>query len=511
MRLFILYLLLSVNAYRRPVLKLPKQKSLKKQYSKLVPTDCRVLSFLNTSIPLDCCNTTASTCDTNNRVFQLDLSYQQLSGNFPTDLFTLTELTSLSLAFNQISGSIPLDIDKLTQLSLLDLSSNRLSGAISPNIGKLPLVSLDLSYNLLNSTIPGSFKNLSLIKTLNLGSNRLVGIVPSEFKDLVRLESMDLRRNRLSGEFPSLAKLVNLNYLDLSKNSFNGTVIGLGELVNLVTISLANNRFSGHFPNEIFTLRTLSSVDFGTNLFSGTLSPQQNTSINRFVVSNNQLQGSFSWISNHFPQLYELQIDKNNFTGEILNEDIAFLPEISILNIAKNNFSGQLPSNLGNLSLLSQLDISYNSFSGPLPESILDLPYLFRLFLQWNQFSGPFPNLSNLGNLAVCNIAHIGDTCVLNININYNWACSGSFLPVCTPQTTLIYKSNLEHPGSIPTTISSEIFATTTPSITPIPSTKTFYDLISTSAATDAAMQTKSLATSLEIGAMTGLLIMILV
>ncbi|KAJ9159254.1 hypothetical protein P3X46_024771 [Hevea brasiliensis] len=88
-------------------------------------------------------------------VTSIDLSGNDLRGEFPDKIAKLVGLVSLNLSKNQIIGHIPQGISNLRQLSSLDLSSNELSGAI-----------------------PSSMSSLSFLSALNLSKNNFSGMIP---------------------------------------------------------------------------------------------------------------------------------------------------------------------------------------------------------------------------------------------------------------------------------------------------------------------------------------------
>ena len=92
---------------------------------------------------------------------------------------TLSLVTSLDLSRNNLSGDFPIEITKLLGLIALNLSGNHISGHIPISISKLgQLLSLDLSTNRLSGPIPESLSSLSFLGHLNLSNNELSGMVP---------------------------------------------------------------------------------------------------------------------------------------------------------------------------------------------------------------------------------------------------------------------------------------------------------------------------------------------
>ncbi|CAN1278011.1 Receptor-like protein EIX2 [Linum perenne] len=88
-------------------------------------------------------------------VTSIDLSSNNLQGDFPEDVTKLVGLVSLNLSRNQITGKIPETISNMRAISSLDLSNNRLSGSIPEGMNTLTsLAYLNLSSNSLSGAIP---------------------------------------------------------------------------------------------------------------------------------------------------------------------------------------------------------------------------------------------------------------------------------------------------------------------------------------------------------------------
>ncbi|KAJ3684801.1 hypothetical protein LUZ61_013965 [Rhynchospora tenuis] len=84
----------------------------------------------------------------------LDLSYNQLTGNIPTEISTMRSLQVLNLEHNQLSGPLPHEMGGLTHLFVLYLSNNMLDGMIPSSFSGLSLSVIDLSNNRLSGPIP---------------------------------------------------------------------------------------------------------------------------------------------------------------------------------------------------------------------------------------------------------------------------------------------------------------------------------------------------------------------
>ncbi|GMI78928.1 hypothetical protein like AT2G34930 [Hibiscus trionum] len=92
---------------------------------------------------------------------------------------TLSLVTSIDLSGNNLNGDFPESLTKLSGLIFLNLSRNHISGDIRGSISNLhQLSSLDLSRNNLTGEIPPGLSSLSFMAYLNLSNNHLSGAIP---------------------------------------------------------------------------------------------------------------------------------------------------------------------------------------------------------------------------------------------------------------------------------------------------------------------------------------------
>ncbi|MDE5120130.1 MAG: putative Ig domain-containing protein, partial [Trichodesmium sp. St19_bin1] len=102
-----------------------------------------------------------------NRIKDLSLYENQLTGEIPEELGNLSNLDLLNLEQNQLTGNIPEELSNLSNLRILWLSENQLTGEIPEQLGNLSnLQVLDLYDNQLIGKIPDSINNLSAYKRL---------------------------------------------------------------------------------------------------------------------------------------------------------------------------------------------------------------------------------------------------------------------------------------------------------------------------------------------------------
>ncbi|XP_071701728.1 probable inactive receptor kinase At1g48480 [Rutidosis leptorrhynchoides] len=158
----------------------------------------------NISQPATPCTWPGVLCDNKtNRVVELHFPGYGLSGQLPDNtLGNLTELTTLSLRYNSLSGNLPSDIFTLVNLRNLYLQNNLFSGPIPDSFTPLVnLVRANFASNNFSGPIPGSINNLTRVATLYLENNALTGPIP----DLTRpsFAQFNVSGNQLTGEIPA--------------------------------------------------------------------------------------------------------------------------------------------------------------------------------------------------------------------------------------------------------------------------------------------------------------------
>ena len=174
--------------------------------------------------------------DDTERVIELKLATNGLSGSIPSELGRLSHLQKLSIGGNRLSGTIPDAIGRLTHLKELVLANNQLSGRIPTELSRLiRLERLSLSNNQLSGSIPSELSRLTDLKELVLCDNQLSGAIPAELGRLSQLKKLMLHRNQLSGRVPD----------------------ALGQLAGLQKLSLQDNRLSGRLPPALGPLAYL--------------------------------------------------------------------------------------------------------------------------------------------------------------------------------------------------------------------------------------------------------------
>ena len=294
-------------------------------------------------------------------------------------------VTEINLIENSLSGQIPESINDLKYLELLDLHNNNLIGDIPSTVGQLNnLHTLDFSYNNLSDSIPIELGQLKNLVSLELHANHISGTIPSELFHMVNLEHLDLGANNLIGPIPTnIDNCIKLKSIDLGGgNNLTGVIPDeLCHLSNLETLRLRGNTHTGNIPANIWQMSSLKSLDLGYNSLIDSLPPEIGSlkQIADMYLMGNQLSGKIPEELYSLETLVNLNLSENQFSGDISTK-IGLLSNLWYLNIRMNQFSGTIPMEIGQLQNLYTLIINNNYFTGNLPTSLCSTPISFVSF-----------------------------------------------------------------------------------------------------------------------------------
>uniref|UniRef100_A0A5B6Z074 Protein kinase domain-containing protein n=1 Tax=Davidia involucrata TaxID=16924 RepID=A0A5B6Z074_DAVIN len=152
----------------------------------------------------------------------IDLSNNHIGDSIPSNL--PPTMQNFFLSDNQFTGNIPSSLSSLSQLSAMSLNNNQLTGEIPDAFqGLTELVNLDLSSNNLSGQLPPSLENLSSLTTLHLQNNQLSGTL-DVLEDLP-LRDLNIENNLFSGPIPE--NLLNIPNFRKDGNPFNSTIAPL--------------------------------------------------------------------------------------------------------------------------------------------------------------------------------------------------------------------------------------------------------------------------------------------
>lgn len=237
--------------------------------------------------------------------------------SFPTQLGKLETLRFLSLSNNRIQGTIPLSVLKLPNLAIFDVSSNDLVGEF-PHLKSESLRILDLSKNRLSGRLDEE-----------LFGHPDVGRYTAPY--LFTLVKFDISHNAFEGTIP-LSGTSGFYKPDGSRH------LSEESLQQLQYFDVGYNLFSGTIPNNIGNFQKLSGLFLEHNNFVGT-------------IPKSIYRGSGRG-ANPLP-LVQLFLQQNQLSGTI-HEGLATLPNLKEIYVDGNKFTGKVPSSLCDLELNGQ-------------------------------------------------------------------------------------------------------------------------------------------------------------
>ncbi|KAI9093894.1 hypothetical protein K1719_026892 [Acacia pycnantha] len=377
---------------------------------------------------VDCCSWEGILCDESNmgngdhRVIGLLLPSRGLSGSISPALTKLTGLSQLNLSHNRLSGNLPTQFfSLLSHLQILDLSYNRLSdelpASVVNNNNKTSSIiqELDLSSNLFQGTLPSSFLQYlgaaaaaGTLTTFNVSNNSFIGRIPtSQLRKYDSLRFLDLSYNKfngsiqtglgacskleifragfnlLSGPLPSdLFGAVSLREISLPLNQLSGNIDdGIARLTNLTVLALFSNNFRGLIPRDIGKLSKMEKLLLHINNLTGTLPPSLVNCVN----------------------LVELNLRVNFLKGNLVDFNFSGFQRLTTLDLGNNNFTGTLPITLYACKSLAAVRLASNDLVGQITPDILGLESLSFLSISTNylrNFTGAMKILAGLKNLS---------------------------------------------------------------------------------------------------------------
>ncbi|PIN17277.1 Serine/threonine protein kinase [Handroanthus impetiginosus] len=150
----------------------------------------------------------------------------------------------------------------------------------------------------------------------------LRGTVPSAtLSRLDQLRVLSLKNNSLFGPLPDFSPLINLKTLFLDHNYFCGTFPPSFLLLHrLLILDLSHNNFTGLLPENLTALDRLSYLRLDSNQFYGHVPPLNQTMLEVFNVSNNNLSGPIP-VTPTLKKFKILSFQYNpNLCGEIIHK-----------------------------------------------------------------------------------------------------------------------------------------------------------------------------------------------
>ncbi|OAA60984.1 adenylate cyclase [Niveomyces insectorum RCEF 264] len=335
-----------------------------------------------------------------NRVPKLnhvDLSCRNLS-TIPISLYSkASDITALNLSRN-LSLDVPRDfIQSCSNLRDINFSNNE-ARKVPPSLGRANrLTFLDISNNRVESLEHAELEDITGVLKLNLANNRLKQL-PTYFHAYHALRSLNISSNFLDKIPGFLCTLETLVDLDLSFNLISSLPDAIGQLANLEKFVITNNRLGGTFPRGFRGLQSLRELDFKYNAITDIDVVSELPKLEILTADHN----SISQFIGSFERLRSLKLNANPITRFELTSP---LPTLKLLNLSNaqlasiddslnnmrslerlhldKNYFVSLPSQIGNLGRLETFSIANNSV-GELPPEVGCLTELRMLDVRGN-------------------------------------------------------------------------------------------------------------------------------
>ncbi|PWA61798.1 leucine-rich repeat protein [Artemisia annua] len=381
---------------------------------KLMSNDMSWISGLSLLKYLDLSNVDLSKAQNRDMVFYMMPSLVKLSlygcsltnadlGRFPSALTNMSSLLSLDLSSNSLNSSVPI----MPTLLRLDLSWNNFEHIEDVGIWRqCHLKELTVSDNQFRIELTDSPKNVTecsqyAFERLNLQES-LKGAFPADYLGrMANLRCISLSFNRLTGPIPeSVGRLRLLEELDLSFNQLTGPIpTFIGKLTKLV---LSYNQLNGSIPESIGRLAALTVLDLTGNQLTGTIpvSIGQLTKLRVLYISENSLEGVIT--KAHFAKLSMLKyLDASSNSKLTFNVSREWKPTFQLIaaDLSSIKIINGFPQWLRTQKKLRSLSWYNASITGPLPTWLRKMPVIDFLDLSHNKLSGPLTNLPNKGTV----------------------------------------------------------------------------------------------------------------
>ncbi|XP_016468510.1 receptor-like protein Cf-9 homolog [Nicotiana tabacum] len=318
-------------------------------------------------------------------VYWIDLRSNFLQGPLP---IPPNFIEYFFISNNNLSGEIPSSVCTVTSLRVLDLARNNLEGAIPQCLGNMSrqLEVLDMQRNSLSGDLQMTFSFQNGLKSFNLHGNKLEGKLPRSLVNCQHLEVLDLGDNHFNDMFPMwLGTLPKLQVLSLRSNKLHGAIrtSRINLFPQLRIVDLSGNAFSAELPTSLFKhLKAMRRIDHSMK------EPIDGYYQDSVTLVTKGLQFEVVRILSLYTTI---DLSNNKFEGHIPSV-LGDLISLRVLNLSHNGLQGHIPSSLGNLSVVESLDLSLNQLAGKIPEQLASqLTSLAVLNLSHNYLEGCIP------------------------------------------------------------------------------------------------------------------------
>ncbi|XP_062109252.1 receptor-like kinase TMK4 [Humulus lupulus] len=365
------------------------------------------------------------------QVTAINLRDMSLTGTLPSDLGTLSQLTTLSLQGNHFKGAFP-SMANLSLLETIYLDSNNFTSIPSgcfQGLTSLQTLSISQNTNLGPWSFPAELTGSSSLVTLYAGSCNMFGTIPDIFGSFPNLQDVRLSYNNLTGVLPPsfagsgirniwlnnqqmglsgtievLANMTSLYQVWLHKNLFTGPIPDLSHLDTLFDLQLRDNLLTGIVPTSLSSIPSLRNITLANNKLQGPMPSFPKS------VTNVELDGTNSFCKDT-PGPCDAQVTAlldvagdlgyptllaNSWKTNDACSDWSFVicdsdGNVITVNFQKQRFVGTISPAFANLTSLKNLYLNDNSLTGSIPKSLTLLPQLQVLDVSNNNLTGEIP------------------------------------------------------------------------------------------------------------------------
>ncbi|KAL3538504.1 hypothetical protein ACH5RR_001870 [Cinchona calisaya] len=206
-------------------------------------------------------------------------------------------------------------------------------------------------------------------------------------------------------EYPNEAIKTSWNSSDISSIcSWAGIKCSHGRVV---AINLSSTNLYGSVSSAISSLDKLIELNLDGNNFTGEIKIENMSSLRSLNISNNQFSGNLDWNYSSLANLEVFDAYNNNFSAS-LPLGVLSLKNLRHLDLGGNYFFGEIPSRYGDLIGLEYLQLAGNSLQGKIPGELGNLTNLKELYLgYYNAFEGGIPKeFGKLQNLVFLDLTN---------------------------------------------------------------------------------------------------------
>jgi Leucine-rich repeat (LRR) protein len=334
------------------------------------------------------------TLNGNQRVSKIKLNSNQLKGILPDKLANLSQLVSLKINNNKLKGNLP-PLHQITTIDTIWVNNNKFDFA-NLSISQIQPGDIKSFIYAPQDTVPKLIFN-QYEGTLTMGVGVDTSNIYSWFFDETPMsESTRTIVLREGGAYNCLVS----NSIFTGMTFYSDTVGAYFSMVSdsLALVHLYNDTDGPHWKNHTNWLTGKVNTWYGITV-SG-------NRVRKVLLGNNGLSGTIPSQIGNLALLTELNLSNNKLIDSI-PADIGQLSGLTQLKLNSNELSGDIPSEIYDLVYLTDLDLEFNQLTDTIPIEIGNLTRLTSLKLSNNNLTGDIPDeIGNLTNLTVLSLSN---------------------------------------------------------------------------------------------------------